>query len=81
MVGLDDGVATGRGRQILGTILNSFVLGGDFAAANITAALPALALFAVALWVGNRWVQIVTPLLLVILFGVYFAQYFSSFEA
>lgn len=65
---------------ILGTILNSFVLGGDFAAANVTAALPGLALFAVALFVRNRWVQIVIPLLLAILFGVYFAQYLSSFE-
>jgi len=66
---------------ILGIILNSFVLGGDFAAANITTATPGLILVALAIFLSHRWVQIITPILLVVLFGTYFAQYFPSFSA
>ncbi len=66
---------------IIGGALNAFVLGGEFSAANLTAILPALALFAVAIFVPNRRVQIVTPIVLAVLFAVYLVQYFSSFSA
>ncbi|HWH22211.1 MAG TPA: hypothetical protein VNT25_02815 [Allosphingosinicella sp.] len=66
---------------VLGIILNAFVLGGDFAAANVTTALPGMALLAVAIFVRNRWVQVVVPLLLAGLLAVYFAQYLPAFKA
>lgn len=63
---------------VMAAILNSFVLVG-FSASTITGALPGLALCALAIFLRNRWVQILAPVAISILITIYFVQFFASF--
>jgi len=65
----------------LGAALNMTLLSGHFDLATATATGPGLALGLAATFVPNRWVQMVTPVLLLALIVVYFSQYFAVFHA
>lgn len=69
------------GYLIVGIIINGFVLGDKFVAANITASLPALLMLVLAIIVEKRWAQIIVPIAFGVLFVVYYVHYFSSFGA
>lgn len=63
---------------IMGAILNMTILTGHFDLATLAGTLPGLGLCLVAIFVGNRWVQVLTPIVVAALMAVYFLHYFSA---
>lgn len=68
------------GYLILGAVINMTLLSGHFEWATFAGALPSVGLCLVAIFVGNRWVQIVVPILIASFISVYFVSYFSTLQ-
>ena len=62
----------------LGAWLNATLMSEAFSASNLTAAAPMFAILLAALFVSNRWVQRLMPVLTLVLMVFYFAQYLPA---
>jgi hypothetical protein len=65
---------------ILGAVINMTLLAGHFDWATFGGALPSVGLALAAIFISNRRVQIVAPILLAILMVIYFASYFPTLQ-
>lgn len=67
--------------MLLGAILNMTVLVGHFDLATFTGTLPGLGLALAAIFIRNRWAQILIPIVIGVLMTIYFVTYFSALQA
>ena len=63
---------------LMGAVLNMTVLVGHFDWATVMGTLPGLGLFLVAIFIRNRWVQIIIPVVVAGMMTVYFTTYFAT---